>query len=67
MKGPFLFFVLHPNNFRKEEAIALECNGLGYCGVKIIREMHRKIKLVLNFRLMNQSQYQNKEDKLQSI
>jgi hypothetical protein len=35
---------LHPDNFRKGEVIAHEYNGLGYGGVKIIREMHRKIK-----------------------
>jgi len=40
---------LHPDNFGKGEAIAHECNGLGYGGVKIIREMHRKIKTSLEF------------------
>jgi len=40
---------LHPDNFRKGDAIARECNGLGYGGVKIIREMHRKIKNSLEF------------------
>jgi len=40
---------LHPNNFSKAEALALKRSGLGYGGVKIIREMHRKIKSALIF------------------
>jgi len=39
---------LHPDNFSVEEAVAPKRSGLGYGRVKIIREMHRKRKSVLN-------------------
>jgi len=44
-----IFFVLHPDNFSMEEAVAPKFSGLGYGGVKIIREMHRKRKSALIF------------------
>jgi len=40
---------LHPDNFRGDVAAAVERSGLGCGGVKIIKEMHRKIKSALIF------------------
>jgi len=48
-KRPILFFVLHPDNFRGDAAAAFERSGLGCGRVKIISEMHRKIKSALIF------------------
>ena len=39
-----LFFVLHPNNFGMDEGSSREVKRLRLRSVKIIREMHRKIK-----------------------
>jgi len=49
LNRPIIFLVLHPANFSVEEAVAPKRSGLGYVGVKIIKEMHRKIKSALIF------------------